>query len=508
MNFMNALEKGQISHTENGAVGNITTGSKLVDLNFKIPSFRNGIDKYAFIHALNEDKLLALKWLLYLRDVREGVGERKSFREFVVALVDYDLEIAKTFIDGVDIAEYGRWDDYVDIAYRVQNDFIRNLILHKIDTQFAQDMQNMDDGKPVSLLAKWLPSANASSKETKGKAKMICRYLQFTERDYRRTLSELRAYIDVVERKMSANKWGEVNYEGVPSKANVLYKNAFSRHDEERRNEYLESLKSGNAKINANAMFLHDIVHAYTKDSFSRTYVKREDTTLEEMWKAQDKCDGFENTLVVRDGSGSMICPVGNSGVTALEVATAITLYCAENNSGEFHNKFITFGSRPKFCDITGLNSLKDKLEYSYREADCSSTDIEKTFKLILNAAIENNIPQEDMPKTVLIVSDMEFNIAQGYYGERNNSHLFKGIQRDFEGHGYKMPKLVFWNVNSRTNTIPITENENGVVLMSGFSKNLLQMAMSSETDPYKVLVAQLNKPRYEIIYKIFKNMV
>lgn len=398
MNFMNALEKGQISRTENGAVGNLTTGSKLVDLNFKIPSFRNGIDKYAFIHALNEDKLLALKWLLYLRDVREGVGERKSFREFVVALVYYDLEIANTFIEGVDIAEYGRWDDYVDIAYRVQNDFIRNLILHKIDTQFAQDMQNMDDGKPVSLLAKWLPSANASSKETKGKAKMICRYLQFTERDYRRTLSELRAYIDVVERKMSANKWGEVNYEGVPSKANVLYKNAFSRHDEERRNEYLESLKSGNAKINANAMFLHDIVQAY--------HPYRVDDTLEEMWKAQKKCDGFENTLVVRDGSGSMMCSVGNSNVTALTVATAITLYCAENNSGEFHNKFITFGSRPKLCDISGLKTLRDKLNYSYREADCSSTDIEKTFKLILNTAIENNIPQEDMPRTVLIVSD------------------------------------------------------------------------------------------------------
>ena len=498
MNFMNALEKGQTSLTENGAVGNLTTGSKLVDLNFKIPSFRNGIDKYAFIHALNEDKLLALKWLLYLRDVREGVGERKSFREFVVALVDYDLEIANTFIKGVDIAEYGRWDDYVDIAYKVQNDFIRNLILNKIDTQLAQDMQNMDDGKPVSLLAKWLPSANASSKETKGKAKMVCRYLQFTERDYRRTLSELRAYIDVVERKMSANKWGDVNYEGVPSKANVLYKNAFSRHDEERRNEYLESLKSGNAKINANAMFLHDIVQAY--------HPYRLDDTLEEMWKAQKKCDGFENTLVVRDGSGSMTCSVGNSGVTALTVATAITLYCAENNSGEFHNKFITFGSRPKLCDISGLKTLRDKLNYSYREADCSSTDIEKTFKLILNTAIENNIPQEDMPKTVLIVSDMEFNAAQGYYGERNNSHLFKGIQRDFEGHGYKTPKLVFWNVNSHTNTIPITENENGVVLMGGFSKNLLQMAMSSETDPYKVLVAQLNKPRYEIIDKIFKN--
>ena len=498
MNFMNALEKGQISRTENGAVGNLTTGSKLVDLNFKIPSFRNGIDKYAFIHALNEDKLLALKWLLYLRDVREGVGERKSFREFVVALVDYDLEIANTFIEGVDIAEYGRWDDYVDIAYRVQNDFIRNLILHKIDTQFAQDMQNMDDGKPVSLLAKWLPSANASSKETKGKAKMICRYLQFTERDYRRTLSELRAYIDVVERKMSANKWGEVNYEGVPSKANVLYKNAFSRHDEERRNEYLESLKSGNAKINANAMFLHDIVQAY--------HPYRVDDTLEEMWKAQKKCDGFENTLVVRDGSGSMMCSVGNSGVTALTVATAITLYCAENNSGEFHNKFITFGSRPKLCDISGLKTLRDKLDYSYSEADCSNTDIEKTFKLILDTAIENHMSQEDMPKSVLIVSDMEFDEAQNYYVAKNNAHLFKSIQGDFEGHGYKMPKVIFWNVNSRTNTIPMTENDLGVILLSGFSKNLMQMVMSSKANPYEALVEQLNKPRYEIIDKIFKN--
>lgn len=507
MDFMKMIENHEKSYTENGATGFKTSESKVVDLNFRIPSFRREIDKELFDKAIKEDAKLTMKWILYLRDVREGVGERKSFRDFFVYLCDKHIDLANKMIKHVDLAEYGRWDDIVDIAYRVKNDFIRKFILDKIDIQIADDIKNVDRKKPVSLLAKWLPSANASSKETKSKARMVYKYLQFTESDYRRTLSELRAYIDVVERKMSANEWGDIDYSTVPSKANVNYRNAFEKHDGERREKYLESLKNGETKINANAMFLHDIVHAYSMQSLWRNRHKEYDETLEQLWKTQDKCDGFKDTVVVRDGSGSMTVPVVTSGLTALEVADAITLYCAENNEGTFKNKFITFGSHAKLIDVSHLDNLHDKLKYIAEYDDVSSTNIEDVFDLILNTAVKNNVPQEDMPKTVLIVSDMEFNIAQGYYTAKGNKALFETIAEKYKNKGYKLPKLVFWNVNSRTNTVPLTKNENGVILVSGFSKNLMDMVMSSELDPYKALVKQLDTKRYEVVEDVFNDL-
>lgn len=504
MDFMKMVENNEKTVTENGAVGFKTTGSKVVDLNFRIPSFRRGIDKELFDKAIKEDAKLTMKWLLFLRDVREGVGERKSFRDFFVYLCDKHIDLANKMIKHVDLAEYGRWDDLVDIAYRTQNEFIRNLILDKIDAQFAEDLQNFDRKESVSLLAKWLPSSNASSKTTKSKAKMVYKYLQFTEDNYRRTLSMLRAYIDVVERKMSANEWGDIDYSTVPSKANVNYRNAFEKHDGERREKYLESLKNGETKINANAMFLHDIVHAYIIPGGWVNSVGDYNETLEQLWKAQDKCDGFKDTVVVRDGSGSMTCGVSGN-LTAQEVADAITLYCAENNEGVFKDKFITFGSHAELVDVSHLNSLHDKLEYLEEYTDCSSTNIEGVFDLILETAVKNSVPQEDMPKTVLIVSDMEFNAAQGnYYEDHDNATLFESIAEDYKNEGYKLPRLVFWNVNSRTNTVPLTQNENGVILISGFSKNLMDMVMSSELDPYKALVKQLNTKRYEVVEDVF----
>ena len=500
MDFMNLIEREEKSVTENGALGFKTTGSKLVDLNFKIPSFRKNIDTELFEKALKEDTKLTIKWLLYLRDIREGVGERKSFRKFFIYLCDKHVDLARALINNVPIEEYGRWDDYVDIAYHTNNESIRNLILEKISKQLNNDLQ----GKNVSLLGKWLPSCNASSKKTKAKADFVRRYLHLTKKEYRKTLSKLREHIDIVERKMSENEWGEINYSVVPSKANLNYKDAFKRHDKERREKYLDSLKKGEIKINANAMFLHDIVHSYTCYDYLNNGIKEYDETLEQLWKAQEKCEGFRDTVVVRDGSGSMTTTVGNSTITALEVADAITLYCAENNEGTFKDKFITFGSNAELVDVSHLDNLHDKLKYLKKYTDYTSTNIEGVFDLILETAVKNNISQEDMPNTVLIISDMEYNAAQGYYYEdHDNTTLFETIAEDYKKEGYKLPKLVFWNVDSRTNTIPLTQNENGVILISGFSKNLMDMVMSNELDPYKALVKQLNVPRYEIVEKI-----
>lgn len=506
MDFMNLIEKEEKSVTENGALGFKTTGSKLVDLNFKIPSFRKNIDTELFEKALNEDTKLTIKWLLYLRDIREGIGERKSFRDFFVYLCDKHIDLANEFIYHVPIEEYGRWDDIVDVAYRVQNTYIKSHLIEKITRQLNKDIENMKQEKNVSLIAKWLPSPNTSSKKTKEKARFLCKELNMSEKQYRKMLSELRAYIDIVERKMSANKWGDIDYSAVPSKANLNYKDAFERHDKERREKYLESLKKGETKINANAMFLHDIVHSYMDyDYFSANDgVKEYDETLEQLWKAQEKCEGFRDTVVVRDGSGSMTTAIGNSNITALEVADAITLYCAENNEGTFKDKFITFGSNSELVDVSHLDNLHDKLKYLKKYTDYTSTNIEGVFDLILETAVKNNVSQEDMPKTVLIISDTEFDMAQGYYYEdHDNTTLFETIAEDYKKEGYKLPKLVFWNVNSRTNIIPLTQNENGVILISGFSKNLMDMVMSNELDPYKALVKQLNVPRYEIVEKI-----
>lgn len=495
--FMEKLEKNQKSYTENGAVGYATTGSKLVDLNFAIPSFRYEIDEHLFQLALKENERLTLKWLLYLRDIRQGAGERHSFRECVKFLVSINADLAKKFLQCVPLEEYGRWDDYVDILFSSpvgKNEEIKRVIVKKLFTQLNNDYANYKQGKAISLLAKWLPSENASSNKTKLSARTLRKLFYMDSKSYRQILSELRKYLDIVERKMSGNNWGQIVYESVPSKANLIYSHAFMEHDRDRRTEYLDRLKTGDMRINAQALFLHDIVGKYSN-------IYAHDETLEQMWRVQERVEGFSNTLVVRDGSGSMCCYIGNSAVTALNVADAITLYCAENNVGEFKDKFITFSSNARLIDISAKKTLKDKLMYLNKYTDISNTNIENVFNLILNTAIKFNLSQEEMPKTVLIVSDMEFD--SGVSG-RCDSVLFEEISARFEDKGYKLPKLVFWNVDSRTNTIPIVQNENGVILLSGFSKNLLSMVMSSELDPYKALVKQLESDRYKVVDEIY----
>ena len=311
-------------------------------------------------------------------------------------------------------------------------------------------------------------------------------------------LSEMRKYIDVVERKMSAKQWDEINYETVPSRANLIYNNAFLRNDEERRREYLSKLEKGEARINSSVLFPHDIVHKYENLDGWDNKVNPYDAALEGMWKALpntvNECD---NTIVVADGSGSMECRVDpNSSVTALDVANALAIYFAERASGEFKDKYITFSSRPQLVDLSNARSLHNKINIALRHNECANTNIEATFDLILQTAINNHMSQEDMPKNVLIISDMEFDSAVDYMHKPNKT-LFQTIANKYATHGYKLPRLIFWNVNSRTGTIPVKENELGVALVSGFSVNVVNMVMSNKLDPYECLLDVLNSERY-----------
>lgn len=520
MEFMNAIKQtlnNETRLTENGAVGYRTTGKELLDLNFSVASLRGlSDDEIArrFKKAFCEDKILAMKWLFYARDVRQGLGERRLFRVVLADLVRTNPEMVIPVINL--IPEYGRYDDLWCLLDDVHS---ARHVYQIVDKQLTQDLENMRLNKPVSLLAKWMPSINASSPKTKAYGKRLAKVLRLSEREYRKALTKLRAYLDVVEVKMSSKEWSDIRYEAVPSRANLIYNSAFLRNDEERRRDYLGKLEKGETKINASVLFPHDIVNKY---GLGYRGGKPKDTTLEALWKAlPDTVKGCGNTIVVADGSGSMRCEVDpKSSVTALDVANALAIYFAEHSSGQFKDKYITFSERPQFVDFSKCDSLHAKLQTAYAHNEVANTNIEAVFDLILTTAINNHMSQDDLPANILIISDMEFDscatagepqLIRGFWSNsyrctgKPTQTLFNTIAQKYTAHGYKMPRLVFWNVNSRTGTIPVKENDLGVALVSGFSVNVVKMVMSGKTDPFECLLETLNSERYSPVENALK---
>lgn len=512
MGFIDELNKTlgkefSFSTTENGAIGYITTQKPLLDMNYKVPYYRNSdeltiIDD--FIMAFHSDKILTLKWLFFARDVRGGLGERRLFRTIIKWVANTHPEYVSPLISL--IPEYGRWDDLLCLIHTK----CKHAALKEIIEQFHMDVQHVKQEKPVSLLGKWLPSENASSKQTKSLAYDIMRAMDISPRMYRKYLSLLRKQIGIVETNMSSNKWDKINYESVPSKASLIYKDAFNRHDEERYMKYLQDVKDGKTAIHSGALYPHEIVHKYMDGrGYWGSQVKSIDDTLEELWKAlPDTVQGGSSTIVVKDGSGSMLTQVSGN-TTAMEVANALAIYFAERCEGEFKNKFITFSENPKLLHIGKGNDLKSKLELICAYNEVANTDIVKVFNLILHTAINASMSQEDLPGTVLIISDMEFDgmTAENYHTSKSRT-LFGMIKCRYEECGYKLPRLVFWNVASRTNTIPVTENDLGVVLVSGFSTNIVKMVLSGKTDPWEAFTDTLNSSRYQPIEEALKEVI
>ena len=524
MEFMNAIKNTlendmNVSITENGAVGYRTSGKELLDLNFAVASLRKMSDEDVakrFRKAFCEDKILAMKWLFFARDARQGLGERRLFRVVLADLVQSNPEMVVPVINL--IPEYGRYDD---LWCLLDNPKSARVVYQIVDAQLREDYLNAVAGKPISLLAKWMPSINASSAKTKEYGKKLCKALHMTESAYRKRLSRLRNHLDVVEVKMSGKKWSEIKYEAVPSRANLIYNGAFLRNDEERRREYLGKLEKGETKINASTLFPHDIIHKYTNGGYYR--IKSKDATIEALWKAlPDTVNGCGNTIVVADGSGSMTCTVdNNSRVSALDVANALAIYFAEHSSGQFKDKYITFSETPQIVDFSNCDSLHAKLQTALAHNEVASTNIEAVFDLILTSAVKNRMSQEDLPANILIISDMEFDSSavggrvissrRDYWGRTYyeyadlDQRLFDTIAKKYANAGYKMPRLVFWNVNSRTGTIPVKENDLGVALVSGFSVNVAKMVMSGKTDPFECLLETLNSERYAPVENVLK---
>lgn len=510
--FLKAVDN--ISVTEKGAQGYKSTFDPMVDFSFRLVSYRRKESKDIeedFEKVLDSKNENVLRFLFYIRDIKNGLGERRTFRICLKKFAASEFQEKGKIIAHVCdyIMEYGRADDIFCLLDDDVDASVQDIAYDFIERTFMRDMIAFSKGENVTLLAKWLPSENASSKVTRRLAAKIRKRLSLAPKVYRKALRAMRSKLNIVERNMSANDWDKVDYNAVPSCANLAYKEAFMRHDGPRRSQYLSDLEKGKKglKMNSSAVFPYDIVHKYMSKLGFEEKAGEEDATLELAWKNLKDASGLDSCLVVADGSWSMYSYVSlNSRVTAQDVAYSIAIYGAQHLKGEYNGKMITFSSTPRFLDISQKRSLKDILEYLEENGEVANTNIEAVFNLILGVAVSKNLRQEDLPRTILIISDMEFDECvvdadNDSIGRFNNPIEIAGER--FERHGYKLPKLVFWNVGSRSNTVPILQNDLGVTLISGFTPNLYEGVALGECDSKAMLEKTLNGERYSKIEKI-----
>jgi hypothetical protein len=449
--------------TANGAVTHTDSGSDLVNFYAQAGSMRGKPQEALslFKKAFAEDELSAVKILFYLRDVRGGQGERDLFRNCLQWLGEDKQGIFENIIKYV--PEYGRFDDLL---------FDNDKCFDFINNQLKEDK----DSERPSLLAKWLPTINASSGNTRAKARFIASKLGLTDILYRKSLRDLRKKIEVVEQKMSSNDWKDINYSSVPSQASRIYKDAFKKHDEARYNEFVEKATKGEVKINASTLYPYQIYKSVQNDYSA---------TLEALWNQLPDYTQGKNALVVADVSGSM-------NGDPMSVSVSLALYFAERNKGQFKDHFITFSSVPKLQKIKG-ETLKERMN-NLESADWSqSTNLQAVFDLILNSATENKVSTDEMPETIYIISDMEFDRCCG------KCTNYEVLSRKYESHGYKIPNIVFWNVNASGNNLPVREDQKGVSLVSGFSPVVFKLAVENKT-PYQTMMDTINSERYSKI--------
>lgn len=504
--FMNGLKAANnFTYTENGAVTHRTTQSDLLDMFALGGSYRNRTDndvKILFRKAFAENPVYALKCLFYLRDVRGGQGERRFFRVAIKDLAYQNADAVRRNL--IHIPEFGRWDDlYVFVGTPVEAD-----AMHVLRDQLELDVQC----KTPSLLAKWLKSENTSSKDSQYLGNITRKYLGMSHKQYRKTLSILRQRINVLERLMSENRWDEIEFDKIPSKAGMKYKNAFARHDIERAKAgaqtYADFAKDTTKSVNAAVLNPVDIANQIFQYG-GYGYYSAPSQTDRLMWQKywdnlKDYYNGAEaGDLAIVDVSGSM------SG-QPMNAAVSMGAYMAERCKGPFKDHFITFSNNPALVRFEGVD-IYDKFQRA-RKADWGgSTNIEATFNMMLNVALKNHVPASDMPKTLYIFSDMEFNgcmscgpvstsrwsCGQNIGGLRGINTLLENIAQKWAAYGYDLPRVVFWNLDARQDNIPALGGRFSYV--SGFSMTMVEEILSGE-DGYSLMMKKLDSERYSRI--------
>ncbi len=491
--MLEALKKtANKTFTENGAVSNRSTGKACLDLFATIGALRRASDleiENRFMKAYTEDRDLAMKILFFARDVRGGLGERRVFR-VILRWLAFN-ETGSVLRNLPYVAEYGRWDDVLVLL----DTPCRKAALALLKQQFDADLAALEGSGDISLLGKWLPSVNASNRETVILAKMIAKSFGLSDRDYRKALVRLRAQIRILENHLREKDYS-FDYAKQPSKAMFKYRKAFLRNDGERYGEFMARVERGEAKLHTGTLLPYEIVEPclytggrWSNESFMRPVSEEEKLSLNATWAALEDFATDENALAVVDTSGSMYC---QSDPIPASVALSLGLYFAERAKGPYRNHFIEFSARPQLIEIKG-ETFADRLRYIASFNEVANTNVEAVFDLILAAAVENQVPQSELPAKLYLISDMEFDACVSGAKITN----FENAKRRFAAQGYELPQIVFWNVASRHEQQPVTVNDRGVALVSGCSPRIFSMAMEGELNPYDYMLSVVNTERY-----------
>ena len=482
--------------TENGQAARNTSGDALVDLFSVIGALRNNnaqFDKERYkvlvLNAWNKDPLLTMKILFYARDIREGLGERDLFKLAMVILIDHHYE--DSVLKNIHlIPEFGRWDD----LYAFEGTILEKQAYSLIKEQFIKDVKilNGEEDGNISLLAKWIKTPDASSPRTKALGIKTAKFITGGKpvKDYKRDLRKLRKHLKLVEIKMSANKWTDIEYDKIPSRAMFVHKNAFENHDSEGFRKYISDVKSGKKTINADTVYPFDIAKKIL-------YSNEKDFSLyEELWKQlPNTVDGSHNFLVMADTSGSM---TGDPMAKSIGLA----IYFAQRNMGPMHNLYMTFSESPTIEDISKYPDLESAIRGILRIGRWGfNTDLEKAFGFLLEFAMDNNIKQEDMPESLIIISDMEIDEATYCNDEEDPFSFQSKMEAKYKDAGYTLPNIVYWNCASRQNLFHSDANHKGVQLVSGNSVNTFKLlAKSLGMTPHEVMMEAITAPRYSEI--------
>ena len=490
------MDHNMFTLSENGAIMHGTSGHYLLDLNFNISSYRKRTEdelRKDFGLAMNEDEELAVKWLFYAGDVREGIGERRAFRILLPNVIAKYPHLVKY------VGEFNRFDSLLVLLDDVRT---RYTAIEFIKKQIHEDLDNIKADKHVSLLGKWLPSINATSKKTRGYALVLSKALFDSHRTYRKICTKLRKAIDVVETRMCDKKWSSINYSAVPSVAGFRHREAFKRHDTARYAEFIAKALNGKVKMNAGNVGVGEAVHQYDiRLGWRSNAMKKLDLEVEAVWKNFPDLfkDSDNDFLPVCDCSGSMTTSISDkSSVTCMDVALGLSIYCARHNKcAAFKDKMMAFCDSPYLFTLEG-DTLWEALATVLQQNLGLDTNIERVMDEYLDTLVKMNVAKDAKLPALIIFSDMEFNGAMGHSAD--DTTLFGHIRQRFALEGYRLPRIVFWNLAGRTGSVPMRTNANGVILASGFSQNNLDIIFSKENDPYKVLIEKLTSERYACI--------
>lgn len=494
--FWNKLaELNNCTLTANGDFTYKSTLNGLMDLMFKsgvMKSYESVNDMIKlFNKAWNENPIYAIRLLFYIRDCRGGQGCKLFFRAVLVYLSKFQPNVAGYLYNY--IPEYGCWSDIIEmlkLPSTVLPEKSRKELFTLIFKQLTEDIQNIEKNKSISLLMKWLPSENTSSKATVKLAKEIRNRLNITSCEYRKMLSSGRKYLDIVERKMCKNQFENINYSAVPSVAMNNYKDSFMRHDETRFTKYLDDVNTGKSKINASVLYPYDVIKNIIDDGGNVISWNNLDVPNAQ-WNALP--DFFnqksDNSLVVADVSGSMY------GIP-LKVCLSLAIYIAERNHGKFHNKFITFSANPELQTLIGKSLAEKCVNLSKAEWDMN-TNLSKVFELLYNAVTPETA--KDIPSSIYIISDMQFDQCV----QDNNKGTYKHWRDKFKKDlNIELPKIIFWNVSQYYNdTVPVTVNDDtNTVLVSGFSPSIIKFIMNGATNTLQLIEDVVLSDRYKNI--------